>query len=99
MTGVHVFFPLLCLFNISQQYGWCSFHDPIDHISFGVVVVFTRGQIEDSRVWRLMRLMSVMMMSVMMHNSDLRDSGEYKKKKVWGVQIFTMQSIARYLDW
>ena len=75
-----------------MQYGRFSFHDPINHISFGVVVVFTRGQIEDSRVWRLMRLMSVMMMSVMMHNSDLRDSGEYKKKKVWGVQIFTMQS-------
>ena len=55
--------------------------------------MFPRGQIEDSRVWRVMRLMSVMMMSVMMHNSDLRDSGEYKKKKVWGgVQIFTMQS-------
>ena len=33
-----------------------------------VVDVFTRGQIEDSRVWRLMRLMSVMM-----HNSDLGD--------------------------
>ena len=46
-----------------QKYGRCSFHDNLDRISLVVVVVFTRGQIEDSWVWLLM---SVMMMSVMM---------------------------------
>ena len=32
------------------------------------------------------------------HNSDLRDSREYRQQQVWGEQIYTRQSSRRFMN-